>query len=66
MITSAPSLAALAEAEVERSISMWRRCVHEDRWPGYPLFTAHVEATSWQLTQAEERAMREDIMEDAE
>ena len=66
VMCSAPSLAALSEADVERSINIWSRCMASGEWPGYPQFTAHVEATSWQISQAEEAAMREDIMEAAQ
>lgn len=66
VMTPAPSLQAIAEAEVERAIQIWRRCVTDDIWVGYPPFTAHIEATSWQLSQAEEQAMRDEIMEDAQ
>jgi hypothetical protein len=63
MLASAPSLAELSSADVERSIRIWSRCMATDEWPGYPLFTAHVEATSWQISQADEAATREEIME---
>lgn len=60
-----PSLVDLAEREVERAIQKWRHCVKTDTWPGYPPYTAWVDATSWQITQADEAGMRDQILEDA-
>ena len=65
VMTAAPSLAALADAEVERAVRVWRQCLISDRWPGYPLFTAHVEAPTWMVVAAEERELRDEMMGDA-
>ena len=66
VLAPAPSLQMLAEAEVDRAIRIWTRCIETNEWPGYPPFTAHVEAKPWQLAEAEEQAMRDEIMEAAQ
>lgn len=53
VVTAAASLAEIADAEVERAVSMWRRCVSTNSWPGYPLATAHVEAPAWMLMDSD-------------
>ena len=65
MHAAAPSLQALAERQVERAIALWKRCVRDNHWPGYPPFTAWVEAKPWQLMEAEEADLRDEIMEQA-
>lgn len=53
VVTAAASLAKIADAEVERAVSLWRRCVSTNSWPGYPLATAHVEAPAWMLMDSD-------------
>lgn len=65
VLTPAPSLSVLADAEVDRAIRIWARCIEAGEWPGYPPLTAHVEAKPWQAMEAEEQALRDDIMENA-
>lgn len=62
----APSLLAYADAECERALAIWERCMKAGTWPGYPPHTAYVEAPPWLLMQQEERQLREEIMEDAQ
>ncbi len=66
IMAAAPQLMALAEAEVERAIQIWRRCMLANEWPGYPPFTAWVEATPWQLREAEDTDFRNEMMEAAQ
>ena len=56
-----PALRTIAEAEVERAIQRWRRCVRADDWPLYPPHTAWVDAPSWMLMAAEDAAEREHV-----
>ena len=64
VMCAAPSLAAWADAEVERAIALWARCVRSDKWPGYSLHTAHIEAPPWVLTAQEEQRIRDEWDED--
>lgn len=66
VMAAAPSLCALADAQVDRAIRIWQQCVQEDRWPGYPPFTSHVEAKPWQVQEAEDQALRDEVMEGME
>lgn len=60
VMTAAQSMADVAEAEVERAIDLWKRCMREDRWPGYSQQTAFVSAPNWML-QAEMTNEEEEI-----
>jgi len=60
-ITAAPSLAVIAEGEVERAVRLWARCISSGTWPGYPAQTAYVSAPTWATAAEEAAAMEEDI-----
>lgn len=45
-------LMAIADAEVERAIQIWRQCMLTNVWPCYGRETVHVGPTAWQLSQA--------------
>ena len=53
----APSLMEIAMVKVEHAIQVWTQCVTAQHWPGYPTRTCHIEARSWQITQAAENAI---------
>jgi hypothetical protein len=61
IMAAAPSLMMLAEAEVERAIRIWERCMSSGEWPGYPTHTAWVDAKPWQVQEAQEAMMREEM-----
>ena len=63
IMAAAPQLQALAEAEVERAIRIWRHCIERNEWPGYPHYTAWVDPTPWQMREAEATELRHEIME---
>lgn len=63
---AAPSLRAIAEQEVERAILIWKNCVKRQKWPGYPPYTAWVEASNWQINEAEEQSLRDEQMQEME
>jgi hypothetical protein len=66
VLACAPSLMEVADAEVARAIRIWTACMASDQWPGYPPFTAHVEAKPWQAMEMEEQMLRDQIMEAAQ
>lgn len=48
------------EADVQRAIDIWAKCVHANDWPGYSPFTVIPERSEWQKERdAEKRTMRE-------
>lgn len=51
----APSLRAIARAEVEYAIGVWRDCVRTNRWPAHDQRIHWAEAAAWQITEVEER-----------
>jgi hypothetical protein len=65
MHAAAPSLREIADRQVERAIQAWAQCVKTNCWPGYPLFTAWVEASGWQIAAEDEQALRDEIMGEA-
>jgi len=64
MHAAAPSLRDIAERQVERAIRQWRTCVQTNNWPGYPAHTAWVEATGWQINQADEDDLRDEFYQE--
>ena len=62
VMAAAPTLRAVAEAEVERAVRMWRHCMKTGRWPGYPPFVASVEAPNWLLNKMEEQESRDQFV----
>jgi hypothetical protein len=57
VMTPAPSLQVIAEHEVDKSIRLWGQCMSTNAWPGYPPFTAHIEAPTWRINQMEMEMM---------
>ena len=62
IMAAAPSLEAIAMAEVDRAIMRWRRCMTTGVWPMYPPYTAWVEAPNWMTVAEDDAAMREEIV----
>lgn len=54
LIALAPNMEAIAAADVERAINIWRECETTNYYPAYPTETFHAEATPLQLAEAEE------------
>jgi len=50
---------AFAEAEVctDLAISLWSKCLHEDKWPGYPVQTTHIDPPKWRSERSKLRGM---------
>jgi hypothetical protein len=61
VMAAAPSLQEIAEAEVERAIQRWRKCMRSGAWPCYAPHTAWIEATGWQIQQSDDAAIRETV-----
>lgn len=51
IMSAAETLRAIADAEVERAIQLWRRCMRADEWPFYGTQTNWIEAAAWQVGQ---------------
>lgn len=50
---------AFAEAEVctELAISLWSKCLHENKWPGYDIQTTHIDPPKWRSERSKLRGM---------
>ena len=53
--TSAPSLLAAAEADIDEALALWDKCLSTDIWPGYPRYVCHVECPPWRSMKSEQR-----------
>jgi hypothetical protein len=51
IMSAAETLRTIAEAEVERAIQLWRRCMRANEWPFYGTQTNWIEAAGWQIAQ---------------
>lgn len=61
VVSLAPSLEQLADAQVDYAIRTWRRCIETGEWPGYDTRVAHVEAPGWlEADWLEREAMEHD------
>jgi hypothetical protein len=47
VIALSPSVIDLAERKVELAIQIWRSCMQQNTWPGYPPYTSYLETRSW-------------------
>lgn len=55
----APSMAEIADAQVERAIQIWGECMRTRKWPGYSKRVHHAEATAWQMAMYEAQIAEE-------
>lgn len=55
LIALEPNKAAIAAADVERAIGIWRECEKTNTFPAYPTETFWAEALPWEMAEAEER-----------
>lgn len=63
IMAALPALASIAEMEVERAVQRWKQCLATGMWPGYPPHTAWIDATKWQLDEADEAEQRERVIQ---
>jgi hypothetical protein len=54
-----PAAMALADAQVERAIEIWRQCLDTGIWPGYPARVCYLDAPGWYQARFDEREERE-------
>lgn len=50
----------IAEAKVSKAIDIWRECLTNKKWPGYPTRICYAEPASWQRAEYE-RIMSEEL-----
>lgn len=49
-----PRALELANAQIDRGLDTWKRCLKEDRWPSYPGRIVDAEPPAWTLWEAED------------
>jgi len=59
VIGLAPSLKELAARKWVRALRLWRLCLAEGKWPGYPAQVCYAEAPNWEMQRADERDLIE-------
>jgi hypothetical protein len=47
VIALSPSLTDLADRKVSMAIEIWRSCMQQNNWPGYPPYTSFLETRAW-------------------
>ena len=56
VLTPGPDMLALADAQVDYAINLWRDCLANDSWPGYSTRVATAELPAWAESQWMERS----------
>ena len=64
VMTPSPSLMAYADADIDRAVSIWARCMETGKWPGYSRHTAHVELPGYLAMKQEMRQLQDEINEE--
>lgn len=59
VVSPGPDVLALAEAKVDRAIALWRECLANDSWPGYPTEVCYAELPAWEESRWLEKEARE-------
>lgn len=58
VVQPTPAALDMADRKVDRALALWRWCLEQKAWPGYPARTCHVDPPAWhenRFLQAEER-----------
>ena len=61
VITVGADVLALANAKIDRALTIWRRCLERDEWPAYPPEVFEAELPVWLESQWLEREGREEL-----
>ena len=59
VISLSPAALQLADDKVAWAIDLWRRCMDQDDWPGYPTRVCYADAPPWEETRWLEKEARE-------
>lgn len=59
VITVGADVLALADAKIDRALTIWRRCLDTDEWPAYPTDVYRAELPAWEEARFLEREERE-------
>lgn len=52
-----PAMTEVAQRKWDFAIALWKNCLQKNRWSGYSRQVAYADPTSWQIADAEERAL---------
>ena len=59
-----PAAIDMADRELDRALELWRWCLENDSWPGYPARTCYVDPPPWQERRRLDAEAREEIARD--
>lgn len=62
VVALTPAALAMADRKVTEALRIWRYCLENDRWPGYPNHTAFVDPPAWQESQWLAREDRAEVL----
>jgi hypothetical protein len=60
IVEMTPAALDLAERQVSRAVDLWKRCLANDEWPGYPRQIFYADAPAWEAMRWEMRESMED------
>src|SRR6266540_4263714 len=60
VISLGPDVLELANAKVERAITLWAECLDSGEWPAYPRRVCWAEAPAWEMSRWLEKEAREE------
>ena len=55
-----PAAVEMADRKVEAALNMWKWCMTENRWPGYPSRTVYIDPPGWEEKRWLEREERDE------
>jgi hypothetical protein len=61
VISPSPDVLALGDSKVKYALQVWKRCIEEDRWPGYPTAVCYAEAPAYEDARWLEKTAREGV-----
>lgn len=62
VVAPTPAAIGMADRKVTEALRIWRWCLENDTWPGYPNHTAFVDPPAWQETRWLEREERAEVL----
>lgn len=60
-----PGAVDMADRKVDAALDLWRWCLSNDKWPGYPARTCYAEIPAWAEAQWLDREARDNLTREA-
>lgn len=59
VISVGPDVLLMADKKIDYALAVWKRCLEDDHWPGYPQRVCYAELPAWEEYRWLERETRE-------